>query len=54
MQSFGGAGETIESLDEVGPAVRRAFASSVPYCLNVKTRGAPSPFTDWQISGKKR
>jgi len=54
MQGFGGRGETIESLDQVGPAVARAFASGVPYCLNVKIRGARSPFTDWQIAGKKR
>lgn len=53
MQAFGGGGENIESLDQVGPAVARAFASGVPYCLNVKIRGARSPFTDWQIAGKK-
>jgi hypothetical protein len=28
------------------------LASGVPYCLNVKIRGARSPFTDWQIAGK--
>jgi acetolactate synthase-1/2/3 large subunit len=54
MRAFGGDGETIERLDEVAPAVRRAFAARVPYCLNVKIRGARSPFTDWQIAGKKR
>jgi acetolactate synthase-1/2/3 large subunit len=54
MQGFGGRGENIESLDQVGPAVSRAFASGVPYCLNVKVRGARSPFTDWQIADKKR
>ena len=53
MTAFGGAGETIETLDQVRPAVERAFAAGVPYCLNVKIRGARSPFTDWQISGKK-
>lgn len=53
MQAFGGRGETIESLEQVGPAVARAFTSGVPYCLNVKIRGARSPFTDWQIAGKK-
>lgn len=53
MKGFGGGGETVERLDEVGPAVRRAFASGVPYCLNVKIRGVRSPFTDWQIAGKK-
>ncbi len=52
MQAFGGAGETIEHLDQVGPAVERAFSAGVPYCLNVKIRGVRSPFTEWQIAGK--
>lgn len=54
MQAFGGGGETIELLDQIAPAVARAFASGVPYCLNVKIRGARSPFTDWQIAGKRK
>jgi acetolactate synthase-1/2/3 large subunit len=53
MQAFGGGGETIERPDEVRDAVARAFASGVPYCLNVKVRGVRSPFTEWQIAGKK-
>jgi acetolactate synthase I/II/III large subunit len=53
MEAFGGSGDTIETLDQVRPAVERAFASGIPTCLNVKIRGARSPFTDWQISGKK-
>jgi acetolactate synthase I/II/III large subunit len=53
MEAFGGRGETIESLNQVGPAVTRAFASGVAYCLNVKIRGVRSPFTDWQIAGKR-
>jgi acetolactate synthase-1/2/3 large subunit len=52
MQAFGGAGETIERLEEVRPAVERAFSSNVPYCLNVRIRGVRSPFTEWQIAGK--
>jgi acetolactate synthase-1/2/3 large subunit len=52
MQAFGGAGETVERLDEVCPAVERAFAAGVPYCLNVRIRGVRSPFTEWQIAGK--
>jgi acetolactate synthase-1/2/3 large subunit len=52
MQGFGGEGETIETVEQVRPAVERAFASGVPYCLNVKIRGVRSPFTDWQIAGK--
>jgi acetolactate synthase-1/2/3 large subunit len=54
MKGFGGGGETIERIEQVGPAVQRAFASGVPYCLNVKIRGVRSPFTEWQIAGKKQ
>jgi acetolactate synthase-1/2/3 large subunit len=54
MQGFGGGGETVDSLEQVVPAVRRAFESGVPYCLNVKIRGVRSPFTEWQIAGKRR
>src|ERR1017187_2216867 len=54
MKGFGGGGEGVERLDEVAPAVERAFAAGVPYCLNVKIRGARSPFTEWQIAGKKK
>ena len=54
MRAFGGGGETIERLEEVRPAVERAFASGVPYCLNVKIRGVRSPFTEWQIAGKRK
>jgi acetolactate synthase-1/2/3 large subunit len=54
MKAFGGGGETIERPEEVRPALARALASRVPYCLNVKIRGARSPFTEWQIAGKKR
>lgn len=53
MKGFGGGGETIDALDQVRPAVERAFSSGVPYCLNVNVRGVRSPFTEWQISGKK-
>lgn len=53
MKGFGGGGENIESLDQVRPALDRAFASGIPYCLNVNIRGARSPFADWQILGKK-
>jgi acetolactate synthase-1/2/3 large subunit len=54
MQGLGGGGETIERLDQVRPAVERAFSSDVPYLLNVRIRGVRSPFTDWQIGGKKQ
>jgi acetolactate synthase-1/2/3 large subunit len=54
MQGFGGGGETIDTLDQVRPAVERAFSSGIPYCLNVNVSGVRSPFTDWQIAGKKK
>lgn len=54
MQGFGGRGENIETLSQVGPAVKRAFASRQPYLLNVNVRGARSPFTEWQIGGKQK
>jgi acetolactate synthase-1/2/3 large subunit len=53
MQAFGGGGETIERVEEVRPAVERAFASGVPYCINARIRGVRSPFTEWQIAGKR-
>ena len=53
MKGFGGEGENIERIEQVGPAVRRAFAARRPYLLNVNVRGARSPFTQWQIRGKK-
>jgi len=54
MKGFGGEGENIHRREEIGPALQRAFSSRVPYLLNVHIRGARSPFTDWQISGKKK
>lgn len=53
MQGFGGGGETIESVAEVGPAVSRALRAGKPYLINALIRGARSPFTDWQVAGKK-
>ncbi|HTM47124.1 MAG TPA: thiamine pyrophosphate-binding protein [Bryobacteraceae bacterium] len=53
MRGFGGGGETVDRLDQVRPAVERAFSSGIPYCLNVNVRGVRSPFTQWQLSGKK-
>ena len=49
MQGFGGLGENIETLDQLRPAVQRAFASGRPYLLNVNVRGARSPFTRWKL-----
>jgi acetolactate synthase-1/2/3 large subunit len=54
MQGLGGGGETIDTLDQIGPAVRRAFDAGVPYLLNVNIRGVRSPFTQWQVAAKKK
>jgi acetolactate synthase-1/2/3 large subunit len=51
-EAFGGAGETVQHIDQLAPAVNRAFDSGVPYCINVLIRGARSPFTEWTLSNK--
>lgn len=35
VRALGGAGETVTRPDEIGPALRRAFDSGVPYLVNV-------------------
>ena len=37
VKALGGAGETVTSPSEIGPALDRAFASGVPYLVNVLT-----------------
>jgi acetolactate synthase-1/2/3 large subunit len=37
VRALGGAGETVRHPDDVGPALDRAFASGVPYLVNVLT-----------------
>jgi acetolactate synthase I/II/III large subunit len=37
VRALGGAGETVTDPEEVGPALDRAFASGVPYLVNVVT-----------------
>lgn len=54
MKGFGGAGETITRADQVAGALARGLQSRVPYLVNVKIRGARSPFTEWQIGGKAK
>ena len=53
MQAFGGGGETVERYEAIAPAVSRAFEADRPYLVNIRTRGARSPFTEWQLSGKQ-
>ena len=37
VKALGGGGETVSSAAEIGPALDRAFASGVPYLVNVLT-----------------
>jgi acetolactate synthase-1/2/3 large subunit len=37
VKALGGAGETVREPSELGPALDRAFASGVPYLVNVIT-----------------
>jgi acetolactate synthase-1/2/3 large subunit len=37
VRALGGAGETVENAGDLGPALRRAFDSGVPYLVNVLT-----------------
>ena len=53
MEGFGGAGETIESASQIGPALNRAFQAGVPYLINVRIRGVASPFTEWNLSSRR-
>jgi len=52
MQACGGAGEHVETVAELRAALQRALNASVPYLIDVRVRGARSPFTEWQIAGK--
>ena len=54
MQGLGGRGEVVEELDEIRPAMERAFSSGAPYLINVMVRGERSPFAAWQIAGKQK
>lgn len=36
VRALGGAGETVTRPDQIGPALRRAFDSGVPYLVNVR------------------
>lgn len=37
VKALGGAGELVTEAEEIGPALRRAFDSGVPYLVNVLT-----------------
>lgn len=41
--SFGGHGETVDSLDALSAALLRAAASGLPACVNIRLHGLPAP-----------
>ncbi len=53
MKALGGEGERVENLGQARPALERALASGRPYLINVETRGARSPFSQYQLEGKR-
>ena len=53
MKALGGEGEHVETLDQVRPAFERALASGRPYCINIEIRSERSPFSAYQLEGKK-
>ena len=52
MEGFGGEGAHVTRLEDLGPALDRAFASDKPFLLNVEVKGAGSPFTQYQLKKK--
>jgi acetolactate synthase I/II/III large subunit len=50
VKALGGGGETVTDPREIGPAIDRAFASGVPYLVNVITDvNAPYPRTTFGV-----
>ena len=43
LSALGGYGETVTTLDQIGPAIERARASGVPACINVPIASVPAP-----------
>ncbi|MGB9604790.1 MAG: thiamine pyrophosphate-binding protein, partial [Bryobacteraceae bacterium] len=54
MQACGGGGEHVETVAELAAALQRASQADAPYLIDVRVRGARSPFTEWQIASKKQ
>ena len=53
MKGFGGEGEHVDHPGQIQPALDRALKSDKPYLINVNIAGARSPFTQYQLAGKK-
>ncbi len=54
MKAFGGDGEYVERPEQMRPALDRALKSDKPFLINVEIQGARSPFTQYQLAGKKK
>jgi len=50
VEILGGYGETVTEPTEIGPALRRAFESGVPACLNVAIKSLQCPYLVWRRS----
>jgi acetolactate synthase-1/2/3 large subunit len=42
-EAFGGYGQRVSKIEELGPAIKAAFASGKPACVNVSIDLAPVP-----------
>ena len=54
MKGFGGDGVHVERRDQIRPALDQAMASDKPFLINVEIKGSGSPFTEYQLRGKKK
>lgn len=54
MKGFGGDGTHVERPEQIRPALDAALRSDKPYVINVDIKGAGSPFTQYQLRGKKK
>jgi acetolactate synthase-1/2/3 large subunit len=54
VEALGGHGEHVTRPEEIRPAMERALQSGKPACVNVVTRGVPSPETLWNASPAER
>ena len=52
-QALGAHGEFVQDSSQLAPALKRAFASTKPSVINVKTTPSPSPLTKWVLDTKQ-
>jgi acetolactate synthase-1/2/3 large subunit len=46
FEALGGYGELVDSRDEIQPAMKRAFASGKPACINIRSHSIASPLIE--------